>query len=173
MCIQSRQIDATWNEFLTSVLELLPRDLVQTPKRGTNDALASAKFLPVQNGRLISADGPVRVFFRPVVGIDDAAELVNMVPNSLEQHVAFVHDDVRTHEEEGTRRQNTDVYKFLNGRFAQGFRREEIVRDVVLAAVPPMPVTFGSAEAKLCAELLGWTLGLLGENPQKGLLDFT
>lgn len=168
--VQSGQIDATWNDFLTSVLEMLPSSLVWKPKRGTEDALSSARFLPVQNERLISGNDPVRVFFQPVIGMDNTAELVNTVPNSLEKHIAFVHDDVRIHEE-GTRRQSTDVHEFLNGRFVRKFEREEIIRDVVLSAVPLTPATFGSAEAELCAELLGWTLRLLGDNPREGLLD--
>ena len=40
----------------------------------------------------------------------------------------------------------------------------------MLAAVPPTPARFGSADAALCAELLGWTLGLLGEEPPDALL---
>ena len=52
----------------------------------------------------------------------------------------------------------------------EGFGREEIVRDVVLAGLPPTPAPFGSADAELCAELLGWTLGLLGEEPSEALL---
>ena len=167
--VQSGQIDASWDGFLTSVLEVLPWDLVREPSRGTEDALASARFLPDQDGRLISADDSARVFFQPVVGIDDAAELVDTVPSSLKERIAFIHGDVRTHEE-GARRRSTEVHKFLDGRFARGFRREEIVRDVILAALPPMPAPLGSADAALCAELLGWTLGLLGEDPSDALL---
>ena len=168
--VQSGEIEATWDGFLTSVLEVLPGDLVKVPRAGAEDALVSARFLPDQYGSLISADDPARVFFQPVAGIDDAAELVDTVPGSLEERIAFIHGDVRTHEE-GSRRRSTEVHRFLKDRFARGFRREEIVRDVVLAALPPMPATLGSADASFCAELLGWTLGLLGENPPEGLLD--
>ena len=167
--VQSGEIDATWDGYLTAVIGVLPWNPFRINRPGADDALAPASFLPVQDGRLISADGPARVFFQPVIGIDDAAELVDTVPDSLTQRIAFVHSDVRTHEE-GSRRRSTEVHKFLDGRFARGFRREEILRDVVLAAVPPMPAAFGSAEAALCAELLGWTLGLLGEDPPEPLL---
>ncbi len=166
--VQSGEIEASWDGFLTSVLEVLPWDLKREPKGSAGDALTSAKFLPDQDERLISADDAVRVFFQPIVGIDDAAELVDTVPDSLKERIAFIHGEVRTHEE-GTRR-STEVHKFLDGRFARGFRREEIVRDVVLAALPSMPAALESADAWLCGELLGWTLGLLGEEPSEALV---
>ena len=56
--VQSGEIDATWDDYLTSVLEVLPWDLVRVPRAGAEDALASARFVPDQDGRLISADGP-------------------------------------------------------------------------------------------------------------------
>ena len=169
--VQSGEIKATWDSFLGSVLEVLPEKLVKVPRGSAEDALVSARFLPDQDGNLISADGPARVFFQPVVGIDDAAGLIDTVPNSLKEQIAFIHGDVQMREEE-SRRRSTEVHSFLNNRFARGFRREEIVREVVLAALPPMPATLGSADASFCAELLGWTLGLLGENPPEGLLDW-
>ena len=168
--VQSGEIDATWDEFLTSLIEVLPSEMVRTPRAGTEDALESTRFLPDQVGRLISASGEVRVFFRPVIGFDDAADLVGTVPNSLKDRIAFIHRDVRTHEEELPRRR-TDVHKFLDDRFAGGFGREKIVRDVVLGAVPSLPAAFGSGDADLCAELLDWTIRLLGDEPSEALLS--
>ena len=168
--VQSGEIDATWDSYLTAVISVLPWKLVRINRPGAVDALASASFLPVQDERLISADGPARVFFQPVRGIDDEADLVDTVPDSLTQRIAFVHGDVVLTHEEGSRRRSTEVHKFLDGRFARRFRREEILREVVLAAVPPTPAAFGSVEAALCAELLGWTLGLLGEDPPEPVL---
>lgn len=168
--VQSGEIDATWDSYLTAVISVLPWSLLRINRPGADDALASASFLPVQDGRLISADGPARVFFQPVRGIDEEAELVDTVPDSLTQRIAFIHGDVVLTHEEGSRRRSTEVQKFLDGRFARRFRREEIIREVVLAAVPPTPAAFGSEEAALCAELLGWTLGLLGEDPPAPVL---
>ena len=168
--VQSGDVDATWDGYLTAVLGVLPWNPFRYNRPASDDPLASASFLPVQHGRLISADGPARVFFQPVRGIDDEAELVDTVPDSLTSRIAFVHRDVVLAHEEGSRRRNTEVHKFLDGRFARGFRREEIIREVVLAAVPPTPAAFGSEEAALCEELLGWTLGLLGEAPPETVL---
>ena len=167
--VQLGEIDATWDGFLTSLLEVLPSELSREPRANTEDALETARFLPDQDGRLISASDEARVFFRPVLGIDDAADLVEMVPNSLKRCIAFIHEDIRTHEE-GSKRRRTAVHKFLDGRFAGGFGREEIVRDVVLEAVPPLPAAFGSGDADLCTELMGWTVRLLSEEPSEALL---
>ena len=150
--VQSGEIDATWDGYLTAVIGVLPWSFVRINRLGSVDALASACFLPVQDGRLISAEGPARVFFQPVRGIDDEAELVGTVPDSLTQRIAFIHGDVVLAHEEGSRRRSTEVHKFLDGRFARGFRREEIIREVVLSTVPPTPVAFGSEEAELCAD---------------------
>ena len=168
--IKSGDICASWDEFFTSLLEVLPLELTRDRVRGANDEFTSAKILPVQDGRLISADNEVRVFFQPVRGVDDIAELVDTVPASLEKRIAFIHSNVRTHEEEQSRR-STPVHKFLDGRFVRGFRREDILREVVKPAWPKMPVSFKSAEANLCAELLNWTITLLGKNPSDELIN--
>ena len=167
--VQSGEVDSGWDGFLTSLLEVLPPALTAEPRGGAVDALASSRFLPGQDRRLVSAADDVRVFFQPVRGVDDEA-LVDTVPESLKGRIAFLHEDVRTHEE-GSQRRRTPVHKFLDDRFAGGFMREEIVRDVVLEAVPPLPAAFGSAEADMCSELLGWTTRLLPEEPSEALLS--
>ncbi len=110
---------------------------------------------------MLSASVSTKLFFQPVRGVDDAADLVGEVPNSLKQRVAFLHPDIRMLE--GPQRRNTDVQKFLN-RFARGFRREDILRDVIIPAVPILPVPHGSPEASLCSELFAWTMKLLGND---------
>ena len=162
------QIDATWDGFLSSLVAVLPADLQSEPKPGTPDPLAIARFLPDQNGHLISPSDPAKLFFQPVRGIDDAAELVGDVPDSLKQHVAFLHPSVHT--QHGPQRRNTPVQKFLEGRFARDFRRAEILRDVVLAALPTLPAPHGGEHADLCSELFNWTLKLVGEDPPDALL---
>ena len=168
--VRSGEVDSTWDGFLTSLLEVLPPAVKAEPRAGRVDVLARSRFLPDQDGRLISASDDVRVFFQPLRGIDDAAELVDTVPGSLKGRIAFLHRDVRTHEE-GSQRRRMPVHRFLDDRFAGGFVREEIVRDVVLEAVPRLPAAFGSPEADLCSELLGWTIRLLPEDPSEALLS--
>ncbi len=167
--LHSREIEASWDAFLSSLLAVLPQQLRSLRGRGAADPLCNAKFLPTQDGRLLCAsdDNAARIFFQPRRGVDDAAEFVGRIPASLQDRIAFLHDGVKTHE--GPQRQNTEVQKFLDGRFVQGFRREDLLRDVVLPALPELPVPHGGSEATRCAEILKWTLALIGNEESETL----
>lgn len=166
--VHAGEIEASWDGFMNSVVEVLPQSLLSAQRRGTADPLAAARFLPAQDGRLLSASDSASLFFQPVRGADDAAELVGDVPRSLGDRVAFLHPDVRT--QEGPQRRNTAVHKFLEDRFARGFRREDLLRDVVAGAVPRLPALHGSPEGVLCGELFAWTLKLIGNEESDTLL---
>ena len=166
--VRDLKIDVSWDAFLNSVVAVLPSDMRSEPTAGTPDSLAKGRFLPDQDGRLLSASDPAKLFFQPVRGVDDAADLVGHVPHSLDHRVAFLHPDVQT--QQGPTRRNTLVQKFLDGRFARRFRREDVLREVVLPAVPTLPASHGGNQGDLCAELFAWTLQLLGEDPAGPLL---
>ena len=168
MSVQNREIDASWNAYLGSVMAVLPEGMLSEPETGTPDPLANARFLPDQDGCLISPTDPVKLFFRPVRGVDDAAEYAGDVPASLKPHIAFLHSSVET--QQGPQRRNTPIHKFLDGRFARSFRREDILREIVLEALPSLPAPHCSDDASLCSELLAWTLDLVGEGPLDTLL---
>ena len=169
--VEARNIDVTWNAFLNSLVSVLPADLRGEPRSHNSDPLVEARFLPTQDGGLVSANPEsAKLFFQPVRGIDDAADLVREVPGTLQDRIAFLHPDVRTHEQEGPRRRNTPVQKFLDGRFAWGFRREDILRDVVIPALPQLPAPHGTSEADRCSEIFGWTLKLLGNDKADTLM---
>ena len=152
-----------WNDFLSSLLTTLPDDLRALRPSTITDPLVEAHFLPTTDGRLIAASDPATLFFRPVQGVDDVAELVEDVPTALTRHIAFLHRDVRTHE--GQPRRNTEIQKFLDDRFASVLRREDLLRKVVTRALPFLPAVHGTQEAADCAEILAWTLRLLGDEP--------
>ena len=158
-----------WNRFLSSVLALLPQELSAEPKEPDNDPLAGAGFLPTEDGRLLAASDAVRMFFQPRQGADDAADFVGSVPASLKERIAFLHHDVQTHE--GPQRRRTAVQKFLDGRFVQSFRREDLLREVVIPSLPGLPATHGSQAAAKCADALAWTLEVIGEEEPEGLSD--
>ncbi len=164
------EIDVKWGDFMCSLLEVLPGHLRDKPVLDIPDPLAGAHFLPTSDGRQVAASSPTKLFFRPIQGIDDLAESVGDVPRTLRERIAFLHPDVQTHE--GPARSNTDVQKFLEGRFVKTYRTEEILRDVVIPAIPPLPVAHGSAEAVSCAEILAWTLGLIQDTTSDALLPF-
>ena len=163
---QSR-LGINWNDFLCSLLAVLPDNLLVTPLVAP-DPLAKARFLPTSDGQLVSASDTVSLFFRPVQGLDDAGEFIQDVPDALQGRIAFLHSDVQTHEDQAHR--NTEVQKFLDGRFIKTYRREDILRDVVIPALPSLPVPHGSPEAVQCAEILAWTFKLVGGEPQDTLL---
>ncbi len=158
-----------WNTFLSGVLAVLPQEQRAEPKEAENDPLAEAGFLPTEDGRMLSASDSVRMFFQPRQGADDAVDFVGSVPASLKGRIAFLHHDVQTHQ--GPQRRRTAVQKFLDGRFVQSFRREDLVREVVIPSLPVLPPAHGSAEAADCADALAWTLEVIGDEEPEGLLD--
>lgn len=160
--VRDCELGIDWNDFLLSLLTILPASLRSKPRYGP-DPLADTHFLPTGDGRLIAASDAAKLFFQPVQGVDDIANLVEKVPQALQDRVAFLHPDVRSHE--GQPRRNTDVQKFLDGRFLHSPRREDLIRNVVIPALPSLPVPHGSAKADHCAEVLAWTLRLLGDQP--------
>ncbi|MXZ79850.1 MAG: hypothetical protein F4Z15_00415 [Gammaproteobacteria bacterium] len=166
--VRDHEIDVGWNAFLNSLVAVLPDDLQAEPRADNPDPLAAARILPDQDGRLLSASDHAKLFFQPVRGVDDAAELVGHVPRSLQNRVAFLHPDVQT--QQGPQRRNTPVQKFLDGRFARRFRREDLIREVVLPAIPTLPAAHGGQQAGLCSDLLAWTMQILGEDPSQTLL---
>lgn len=156
-----------WNIFLGSVLAVLPAELRSEPREPDEDPLAKAAFLATEDGRLLSAADFAGIFFQPRRGADAAADFVGSVPDSLKERIAFLHHDVRTHE--GPQRRRTEVQKFLDGRFVQSFRREDLLREVVVPSLPELPAAHGSPEAAACAEALAWTLEVIGEEEPEGL----
>ena len=159
MNVQAGKIDVSWDDFFISVIAVMPADL-RDARAGIPDLLADMKFLPTQDGRLLSASDPAKLFFQPVRGVDAVAELVGEVPNSVKHLVAFLHEDIRIREE-GPQGRNTVVQKFLEDRFVRTFEREELLR-VILEALPPLPVSHGGPKSDFCAELFAWTIKLLG-----------
>lgn len=166
--VQTGDVASGWDAFLSSVVAVLPASLRSAPRTGRADPLETVRFLPTQDGRILSPSDTAKLFFQPVRGADDAAEFVGDVPASLEERVAFLHPDVET--QEGHQRRNTAVQKFLDERFARGFRREDLLRDVVVAALPRLPARHGTEEGDLCTELFSWSMKLIGKGEQETLL---
>ena len=163
--------NVTWDDFLRSLLDVLPDDLLAEPRFGSVDPLAEARFLPTSDGRLIAASSSRSLFFRPVQGIDEVAKFIEDIPKSIEGRLAFLHSDVQVHE--GPTNRNTAVQKFLDGgdgRFVKTYRSEDILRNVVIPALPSPPVRHGSQDAVHCADILDWTFRLVGNEPPDTLL---
>ena len=158
-------VKVTWQEFLTSVLAVIPQELRSEPRKADADPLLQARFLPTEDGRLLAGSDDTRIFFRPRRDADDAADFVGSIPDPLKDRIAFLHPKVRTLE--GHPLRNTEVQKFLDGRFVQSFRKEDLLRNVVIPSLPKLPVEHESPEAKSCAETLAWTLKLVDEGEKE------
>ena len=161
-------VKVTWQEFLTSVLAVIPPELRSEPKEADTDPLVQARFLPTEDGRLLAGSDDTRIFFRPRRDAGDAADFVGSIPDPLKDRIAFLHAEVRTLE--GHPQRNTEVQKFLDGRFVQSFRREDLLRNVVIPSLPELPVEHESPVGKSCAATLAWTLKLVGEEDPETLL---
>ena len=161
-------VKVTWQEFLTSVLAVIPQELRSAPRKADADPLLQARFLPTEDGRLLAGSDDTRIFFRPRRDADDAADFVGSIPDPLKDRIAFLHPKVRTLE--GHPLRNTEVQKFLDGRFVQSFRKEDLLRNVVIPSLPKLPVEHEGPDAKACAETLAWTLKLVDEGEQETLL---
>lgn len=161
--VRDHEPDIDWNTFLHSLLAILPDALRSKPQHGNPDPLVSARFLPTGDERLIAVADSTELFFLPTQGVDDDIADLEDVPEALRERIAFLHAEVQTHE--GQPRRNTDVQKFLDSRFASLPRREQILKHVVIPALPSLPAPHGSPAAFRCAEILDWTLQLLGDEP--------
>lgn len=169
--IQKQKIEVTWNDFMKSVIAVLPNDFKQYKYTfsGNSDPLVDMKFLPTESDHLLAASNTAKLFFQPVIG-DDAADLAKELPSFLEKHIAFLHQGIQT--QEGAQRHNTEVQRFLDRRFVRSFEREEILQVIVKQASPkssaPNEV---SEDATRHAEILAWTLNFVGDDPSKAILD--
>lgn len=166
--IQDHSIDATWDDFLTSLVSILPANLRSEPRAGALDPLAVTRFLPTQDGRLLSASDSTKLFFPPMRGVEDVTEFAEEVPDTVKPLIAFLHRDIRTREE-GPQGRNTKVQKFLDRRFTRTFEREELIR-TILDTRPPLPVSHDGPEGARCSELFAWAMKLLGDEELESLL---
>ena len=164
--VNGRAVPVSWQAFLECVVEVLPEHL-RTLKSQQPDPLRAVTFLPAQSGQLLSAVEETVLFFQPKRGEDQERVFAGDVPASIQSRVAFLHKDVVT--QDGPQGRNTPVQRFLDTRFAREFRREDILRRVVEPAIPKLPAAHNTAEATLCADLLAWTLELLGDEPPQSL----
>ena len=165
--VRDGEIDLSWDNFLNSLVSVLPSKLKSEPRKESIDPLSTARFLPDHDGRLLSASDDIKLFFQPVQGVDETPEFVELIPQSIKDRVAFLHPDVHTQQ----KGRKTPVQKFLDGRFVRSFLRSDLIREVVLPAIPDLPVTHDGAEAKLCTDVLTWVLQILNEKPSEEILS--
>ncbi|MDE0553442.1 MAG: hypothetical protein OXI24_04455, partial [Candidatus Poribacteria bacterium] len=163
--VRDGEINLSWDDFLNSLVSVLPSELKSEPRK--DDPLSNARILPDQDGCLHSASDDIKLFFQPVQGVDETPEFVEQIPQSIKCRVAFLHPDVNTQQ----KGHKTSVQKFLDGRFVRSFLRLDLIREVVLPAIPDLPVPHDCTDAKLCSDVLAWVLQILSEKPSEEILS--
>ena len=114
------------------------------------------------------------VFFAPKQGVGEDEELENAgdvrdIPDSLTPYVAFLNDRIQIHEEKGGRTLKTDVRQQLeSAKLVSRFDREVILRDVLIARIPELPIALDSPAAGLCRDILLWGLRLTANLAAQG-----
>jgi hypothetical protein len=105
------------------------------------------------------------VFFQPRRGSGDGDELsdetaLGRVPEQLQRRLAFLSHKIRIYDEKDPRAQ-TSIRKYLDSSLVSRFRVEDIVRNVLIPAVPKLPVRVASREEATCKAVLIWGLDLV------------
>jgi|GEM_PF-1170398 len=157
---------ADWNGFWSDVDDLFDEDC---------SALAGKRVLLGNDGQLYAggSDG-CTIFFIPRQGTSDDEEIENdgdvkEIPSALRPFVAFLNEQIQVYEEKNGRLQQTRVRKMLlESKLVSRFRREDILNDVLIARVPPLPVSLTSPDALLCRDILLWALRLMAHLVERG-----
>jgi hypothetical protein len=153
--------NADWDRFWRDVPKLLGNDL---------SALLGRRVLLGTDGALHASGADMSIFFPPGRGEDDDEDDLQTspdmeeVPPILRDHFAFLSDKVPTHaSDEQGRRRRTALYGWLNSiRLVTTFRAENVVRRVILPAIPSLPVLLAGEKDVGLRQLLRWALALYG-----------
>ncbi|HHO2171155.1 TPA: sacsin N-terminal ATP-binding-like domain-containing protein [Aeromonas hydrophila] len=157
---------ADWNGFWSDVDELFDGDCI---------ALAGKLVLLGNDGQLHAGGGVgCTVFFIPRQGTSDEEEDENdgdvkEIPSTLRPFVAFLNEQIQVYEEKSGRLQQRRVRKMLlESKLVSRFRREDILNDVLIARLPPLPIPLTSPDAPLCRDILLWALRLMAHQIERG-----
>jgi hypothetical protein len=133
---------------------------------GKASILRGKKVLLGTDGQLHAVTDNSAVFFRPMkLGTDDeveSEEAIDDIPENLRQYIAFLHESITTHTSGEKGGHNlTRIHKFLSSVLVKGFGTEEILKNVLIPAVPDLPAPLETPEGALCQDILHWGLKLL------------
>lgn len=149
--------EGDWNGFWQDVEGILD---------GKASSLQGKKVLLGTDGQLHASGESSTIFFRPIkLGTDDeilSEDAIDEIPEKLRPFIAFLNDSIIAHtiREKGGY-EPTSVNKFLSTDLVKRFGIEQILRVVLLPAIPPLPVSLDSEDGKLCCDILRWGLKLI------------
>lgn len=138
---------ADWDGFLRDVVLLLP---------DSHEQLKKEKIFIGTDGELHSYD-KCTIFFRKVRGVDeDDGHHGDLVKYPLlQKHVAFLHPVI---DFSGV---DDPLYRYLNGRFVQVFRVENVLEKVLIRITSHRPVANNHDDSKLCEQILKFAIDLI------------
>ncbi|HMT94260.1 ATP-binding protein [uncultured Thiothrix sp.] len=147
-----KQTNIDWNGFWSDVTDLFKnRPIIN---------LIDRKIILGNDGQLYSSSKNCLIYFVPRRTQGDEEELYDAkeIPPTLRKFVAFVHDNI--HIKNGS--YDLSNRKFLqDAKLVHPFRRETVLRDILVKRTPLLPVSFDSDESALCKDILLWGLGLM------------
>jgi hypothetical protein len=151
--------DADWNGFWRDVDVLF---------KGDFSILTGKRVLLGSDGQLHAGGmADAAVFFVPRQGLSDDEEVDNdgdikEIPESLRKYVAFLNEKIHVYEERFGRLSETRIRRrLLDSRLVARFRREDILRDVLVARTPKLPLPLSGPHLPLCSDILLWGLRLM------------
>lgn len=153
------KIGIDWNLFWADVIELFNGDL---------KPLTGKRVLLGNDGQLhTGGSNKETVFFVPIRGGGDdedfdGASQIKDIPSSLRPFVAFLDESIRVTEEKNNRLQTRTRKLLSDAKLVSQFRREDILRDVLIPRTPSLPVPLSSDKSDLCRDILGLALRLMG-----------
>jgi hypothetical protein len=79
--ILGRQVDASWDDFFVSLVGAMPKEMRFRPRlSGVVHPLSNTRFIPTQDGRLLSGNETATIFFQPVRGVTLPPSSLAMYP---------------------------------------------------------------------------------------------
>lgn len=146
-----------WNGFWHDVMLLFP---------GKSECLEGKEVLLGTDGELHVSSDSMSVFFRPRSSGDDDEVLpdraVDEIPRELGSHIAFLHEAITVHvPREGGGIKNHPLHGYLSSSLVQPFGVESILRNVLIPAIPDLPIPLDGEKEGLCRAISNWGLQLV------------
>lgn len=146
-----------WNDFWHDVMLLFP---------GKSECLKGKKVLLGTDGELHVSSDSMSVFFRPRSSGDDEEVLpdlaIDEIPRELSSHIAFLHEAITVHvPREGGGIKNHPLHGYLSPSLVQSFGVESILRNVLIPAIPDLPIPLDGEQEGLCRAISSWGFRLV------------
>jgi len=161
------------DDWVASTVEVVAQEIALENKVDWNDflpgkseCLKEKKVVLGTDGELHASSDSMSVFFRPRRSGDDEEVLpdraVDEIPRELGSHIAFLHEAITVHvPREGGGIKNHPLHGYLSSSLVQPFGVKSILRNVLIPAIPDLPVPLDGEKKRLCRAISSWGLRLV------------